>query len=1616
MPIAPMTVDRIAFRLDKWKRQLIDLTRRNRLLNYRATSASTVEVVDEYPQLVFEQLMSGDVFTFDPHPDEEDEADEEETDDDDQVGDGGEAADINHDAEEEPDAPAKKDLRTGRDLSEAIGGRVADRHRDTHLQTRLPAERLGKNLLNIYRRAERSMEEQGINTLFLALGMLEWTEGRGSDVRSKAPLLMVPVTLSRDTAASPFQLSLGDEEPFINLALVEKLRIDFKIELPAVPEFTEELDVEEVFREVRKAVSEFADWRLTADVTLGLFSFQKFIMYRDIERNEERLKAHPLIQAICQEGETKEETVMGLPSDIAHADLDDEMSPLDTVQVMDADSSQQRAMLAVRRGHDLVIEGPPGTGKSQTIANVIADSLHQGKTVLFVSEKMAALEVVQDRLEHHADLGSYVLELHSNKASKTEFVEEISRSLNDWDQPNTDDGGELRRLQKLTGDLKTYVRDLHQPDDTLGLSPFQGVGRLAALKDTPRLAVELDGIEEVDGEALAAARELVEELARTMEAVRDPLSHPLRGLGLEFTGRSEQDALEERVANAGEAFEELVDALFELTEHLGLRSPETLGEAGVLVEGSRVLARSPGAEVSILENPRWNELSAQTTELLASGKRYQENRARIKSRLSLDVLDTDLTEPLTHYQNALHQGVLRWVLPGYWKARSTLRSFLLPSYSPESAQTLATDIGHAMACRSELEEIRAGDDLGSELFGSRWNGPGSDWEELQAFSQWVVEFRHYALKELLAERGMDLAAKGQVEGHDTGERIRRADQAITRCRATLTTLLEVGQFGTESGLEPNAGTPLADLGRRIAEVEGSLHELRDYSTFVAARNACEDNALTSPLVEAALAEDIEPDRIPDAFERRFFELWTESTIRRRPALTRFRTGKHERKIEEFRERDRASKDLAKDRVRAGLAQRRQDLLGSKLRPQLQTLQREAKKRRNILPVRRLMRRTPEALQRVKPCFMMSPLSVAQFLDADSIHFDLLVFDEASQIPPADAIGAIIRADQTVVVGDSKQLPPTNFFGMHLDDADLAEEEELELLVDLESILDEVTVSGTPRLRLKWHYRSEHESLIRFSNEEFYEDDPLYVFPTAFSEHDSLGLHFELVADAFYEGRGRNTGEAMRVVDAVVEHIKNLPDLSLGVGTFGISQQTLILDLLDERRREDPSIEWFFQQEGERKFFVKNLENIQGDDRDVIFLSVTYGPDENKVLRRNFGPINKQGGWRRLNVLTTRAKKRLKIFSTMTGDQINVDGIAEGAALLRQYLIFAETGNYPSSNLGLGPPDSPFEREVIRALEGRGYRTVPQVGDSGYRIDIGVLDPECAGRYLCGIECDGATYHSAATVRDRDRLRQQVLEDRGWDIHRIWSTDWFHSPKTEIDRLVSLIEESRRRDLEAPSPPKRQPTGPTKETGATSRPDPEPEPEPARTPLDEIPVASYRRFKVERPQASEAFYTAPVHRVADLIADVVALEGPVHFDEIARRVAEAWGMERTGRRIKSRVTKACNLLESAEAVESRRGFYWIQGLEAFPVRRRNGDDVNADIELIALDEILAGLRLLLSHRSPLLPDEVVTETARVFGFARTGSKLRERIEEATEILIDQGEVRIGGTGLHLNQER
>ncbi|HEX2740493.1 MAG TPA: DUF3320 domain-containing protein, partial [Rubrobacter sp.] len=557
----------------------------------------------------------------------------------------------------------------------------------------------------------------------------------------------------------------------------------------------------------------------------------------------------------------------------------------------------------------------------------------------------------------------------------------------------------------------------------------------------------------------------------------------------------------------------------------------------------------------------------------------------------------------------------------------------------------------------------------------------------------------------------------------------------------------------------------------------------------------------------------------------------------------------------------------------------------------------------------------------------------------------------------------------------------------------------------ESVLGLFLAQGMPQRMLRWHYRSRHESLITVSNHEFY-DDRLTIFPSPDRTGEDLGLVYHHLAGTVYDrGKTRtNTGEARAVAESVIRHAKENPRRTLGVVAFSSSQAQAIEDQLELLRRGDPSCEEFFSRHPFEPFFVKSLENVQGDERDVMFISVGYGRDANGNLTMVFGPLNQDGGERRLNVLITRARRRCEVFTNILPDDLDLGCTdARGVRSLKIFLRFAREGHLEVPTASGRDPDSPFEEAVLRALRDLGYEVDPQVGSAGFFVDLAIKDPEKPGRYLLGVECDGATYHSARSARDRDRLRQEVLEGLGWRIHRVWSTDWFSSPDSEMRRLVEAIERARLHTAHEDIAPDNTATLPqARDTG---------EGPVERFERVETTGVALPKYETARPNTSDYnFEVWDLHEVhlddmSAWIAEVVWIESPVHLDDIVRRIAEACGVSRAGRRIRERVEAGCRRALKQGRARRSGDFFWLPEMDEAPMRDRSAlPDSSKKPERIAPEEIGKAVEKVVSESFGMRKEDIPPSVLKLLlGFRRATRGASATIMEVVERMLGDGKL-------------
>lgn len=1348
-------------RLDRWQRKLLDLSARNPLLNHR-TNKSSLVLVCHNPGALEDMLAEGKAISIEPFPrlqgDNQDDV-------------------IYH-------------QRTGENLKKDY---AEDALAKRQVLVELPREELDKRAVDIYRRAQTSLKEGGSNTLFLAVGFLYWKQNERDSRRYRAPLILLPVSLERKSVRSGIRITASDDEPRFNTTLLEMLKKDFGIEISgldgALPQDGSGVDVARVWHQIRHAIKNVSGFEVVEEVVLGHFSFAKYLMWKDLVDRSGQLKENPVVKHLL---ETPRDSYDNDVAFVEPRDIDQRYKPSDLLTPLPADSAQMAAVATADAGKDFVIIGPPGTGKSQTIANLIAHMLGKGKRVLFVSEKTAALEVVHRRLRD-IGLGKFCLELHSNKAKKADVLQQLGASWNSFSQASvTNWQAEADRLRTLRDRLNQVVDVLHQPRRN-GLTAHYAIG--VKVRDghlATKVKLSWPAPDYHDEWQLQRLREAAELLSVQAKTIGTLVEHPLQAVTQHDWRPQWQEELVRTAGQLKADAGQLVTALRTLEKALGLDlGTVTLPRLAAVTECGEVLLDAYRTQAFFALEPdaadRLEALEAAVVQL----KQYIGTQAKLSCQyapLSWKKLDADVLA------RAWGEANDSWWLKRFFARRKVLKQ--IRAGGAQGEINADNDIPLLKQLRDIGSSIDRLDDVLKGL--KEWKSYDSEPDKIQSL-QTIGARARVAVGKLAqdAESLAVLRAKIRTLLYDANDLLAEdapvglvINQFLESLRAFNATRQQfeslTGSALTES--LPGSDCALAEADLLCQSLMDHQVSLREWCAWVRRRAEAQDLQLGA-LVNALECGAVEAEDVSDVFEAAYCSWWSSAVIGEDDVLRAFSSSEHESAIQQFRDLDTRFSELTARYIAARLAGNIPDPEDIRRSSAWGTLRHELQKKMRHKPVRQMMEEIPDVITTLAPCLMMSPLSIAQFLPAEQALFDVVIFDEASQITVWDAVGSLARGKQVIVAGDPKQMPPTNFFARSDDDPDGEVDEE----GDLESILDELIGASIPQRVLNLHYRSRRESLIAFSNSRYY-DSALVTFPAPV--HPDKGVALVRPEGFYARGKARhNQGEAKAIVAEIVRRLNStdtdVHKQSLGVVTFNSEQQSLIEDLLDKARAEDPSIEWAFAEDtAQEPVFVKNLETVQGDERDVILFSITYGPDEAGHLTMNFGPLNRTGGERRLNVAMTRARSEMVVFSTLPPERIDLSRTqARAVADLKHFLEYAEQG---PSVLGaavhgsMGDFESPFEIAVARALQDKGWIVHAQVGVSAYRIDLGIVHPDKPGRYLAGIECDGAMYHSSVYARERDKIRQRVLKGLGWTLFRVWSTDWWTNRDKSLEGLHSAL--------------------------------------------------------------------------------------------------------------------------------------------------------------------------------------------------------------------------------------
>ena len=1537
-------------RIERWQRKLLDLSLRNRLLNFKQTKQAVPFVCHDVPGL--EDLLA----------------------------DGSEMRVIslteeNPVGDRDPEAFRRDE---GEDIQEQFVRAAQERG---EVCVPLPEKEMLARLTTLYRKAKSDMAEGGANTLFLAAGFLRWKRAGVNDGPYRAPLLLLPATLSRRSAQSGFRLRHHEDDIRINSTLLEFLKRDFGVRVPELegdlPTDESGLDLPRIYATMRRAVRDVLHFEVVEDLALSTFSFAKYLMWKDLVDRTGALRENRLVQHLIDNPETSfARHGAGLPS---AEEIDQRYPPADLMTPLPADSSQLAAVVAAAEGHDMVIVGPPGTGKSQTIANMIALCLAKGKSVLFVSEKSAALEVVHRRLKQYG-LSAACVELHSNKADRKSVLRQLG---NAWERATTTSEQEWQRIAEqlkiCRDELNAYVAAMHTPASH-GLSIFEAIGISTDGPEELPFALKFAECDAHDADSFRRLLELAEHAARAFANTRD--AGGLRSIArAEWSFAWEAELLEqaETLRTSSVNYAQAANAF---TAALGQPEPADLPleHAAALGQLAAALLQMRSNDYRPVADDELEQLQAGLDQLEQEIQKTQNAQRTISAQYDYATIARVPAEELDRKWREANARM--W--PFSWFGKRHVRK-LLQSYAQGGVADPATDLEALRVIAENLASIENSGLRGLPHF----NGLDTDTKATREHLETAAAFQsaaaaaqaHSADPALFSAR---LEALWQEPG---------ASAATAQAASNLEQARNEHERAWSAYRETAGDTPAAALAATAKEMSALIRsraQIQNHTIWVQAQQQTARAGLT-PMTDALKEQRLppEPEQAAAACRQAYMRWWLPLAIDREPVLRAFTGWKHKSRIDEFRELDAKAQELSTQQVLRLIAHGLPARDEVARRSELGVLRHQLGLQRPSMPIRTLISNLPETFTKLAPCVLMSPLSIAQYLPADHALFDIVLFDEASQITTWDAIGAIARGRQSIIVGDPKQLPPTNFFGRtETDDEEMEDYEK-----DLPSILDEASVAGLPQMNLNWHYRSRDETLIAFSNHHYY-GDRLITFPSPSTGTSAVRFHH--VKDGVYlRGAARaNKQEARAVAAMIVQRLTQAlarPEddrETIGVITFNIQQQELILDLLDAERRANPELEWFFQDDREEPLIVKNLENIQGDERDIMLFSLTFGADKAGKMTMNFGPMNKDGGEKRLNVAVTRARSELHVFASFTADQIDLGRTrAVGVAHLKNFLDYAERGPdaLPAMDQGsVGAADSPFETAVAQALAARGWEVRHQIGVSGFRIDLGVVHPHRAGAYLAGIECDGATYHSSANARDRDRIREAVLRNLGWEIIRIWSTEWFRRPKATCDQVHAALNDL----LAAPNAAADASAGTPREADRAESATREPEPPSAD---DAEPTADSSRLPASPETAGDGLdfarfyqsdYTASLKR---LVGDIVRSENPIHEHRLAREVARRHGVQRARGKLQQRVIDCCGQLDAHE--EHGHRFVWLPDTHAARIPYR--PELERDIREIPQAEITT---LLEEHPSISSATDPAKELAQRLGISRLRQTTREHLEQ------------------------
>lgn len=1480
-------------KLEYWKKKLIDLSKRNNLVRYRFTKSKSLKIISPDIKKVLE--------------------------------------DLNH------------------ENNIVILKEKPDKSKDRQWTATEDEKTIEKKIYALYTKTKENFQELGINTCFVSLGILKYKEADSSELFLEAPIFLFQIEIERLKGVSKdyhqFEINSNSGELQINPALREKLLQEFRIELK---EPKEEQSITEYLDDLKEVISAKKGWSISSDIYVDIFSYQKYIMYKDLIEHKELVQDADLVKAFVGDSNALQDEI----SESRTEDFDDATS----VDVLEADSSQKRAIEFAKAGTTFVLQGPPGTGKSQTIANIISALIERNKKILFVSQKIAALNVVQKRL-NEVGLGRYCLNLHVYRGNKKAIVNQLMTEMisspkipGNISRSNFED---YLQTQKEINEYYQYLCERHSPWE---LSIYEIRGELAKLHSVPIIDKSLSTISKFNSKDFLMFKGRTERIDHFFEIVNDPFNH----VYFNFKKEKNTNIIRNRL---GADISKISEQLNQLQKELGAIQKKT----GIPIDSFIRLEEFNKLEnilskVDSKEVPAWivskdfNEKTKIINNLNKIHTEIHQLEGIFSESIKKEFIQQDTREAERIFKNT--NFLTRLFSSEYKKAKKELSDLSKKPLSHGEWIKLFEEKSRYHKSTGRLHKEIEDNKKVCELIGDC------------NIRQLIHKLDQITLKLLDVFKE---ANKMDNEGFKLIEYILKGNTQIEKLTENIKHLSKnINELFEKEVLTPDKG--FQGMIESAKTMSGEFDKINEVQIFR------EELERFQPEIKEFIIEYIKSQT-----KVKFSNVLLKSYyLQILDELTKSNKVAPKQLIEKFKNEDVTIRDVWRYKIMESVEknQPKESYSGSESGEQ-NILKRESEKKRKLKPVRDLLQAIPNLVFKLKPCFMMSPLTVSQYIDPKLIKFDVVIFDEASQIMPEDAVPCLIRAKQAIIMGDTQQLPPTSFF-LSQDDDEIDEE-----LEDLESFLSEASTKFRSK-SLDWHYRSKNENLIAFSNRFFYENR-LITFPNS-KINDESGLDFVYVKRGVYDrGKSRKNSEEARVVVETYKKLKkDYPKESLGIIAFSIQQENAIKEqfqaagiTIDET--VDPQNE---------DTFIKNLETVQGDERDIIIISIGYGKDSTGKFSYNFGPLNRESGYKRLNVAITRSRFKTIVVSSLLPDELESDKLnAEGTRKLKDYLDYAKNKDFTkfvTASEGI-QFDSTFEESVYDELSKLNFQISTQVGCSGYKVDIAIKNPKKLGEYILGIECDGAQYHSSRYARDRDKVRQLILEDLGWNIHRIWSEDWLKNREYEIEKIKNKVQGFAKQKAASETNKKQEfakveDIKDFKEVSLKSKYE--------NYTVCELPPKSVSLEFDSYGNLNNYYYKRDIK---ERMKKILEVEGPIEKELLFKRVLGSFGIQKLGSRINSLFEDMLKDLKQEDVCYVHQDTVALKKIILAPVRLSTEEQ--RPFIFIPKEELGSAIVELLKSNFSTTKEALIADISReIYNNLRTGNKIQSKMENAINYLI------------------